>query len=648
MVARDTIFTTLMKSVDQWTTNGCHSRNDGQSTSDQSRPIVVPWIPIKRRSPNLAADDICELYMFHIDDDKDFPTKMLKRQTIRANMVESEPQYDPISDDLGVIYEHDEDRKESEITPDPKRCDTVEAQIDQQLHERTVFCKVKNGTPVPFLDGSDSPPILEPVATQRDVDPMCPESPMGLNSPSSLGTCTDPEPQPNNNNIVPSPITNSSFMLSPIPDPASDMLGTLTPEAMSEVERSRVSNLSLEADTSTPDTLPPTSTSLVHVITSPKPGNSISGDNLCVSMAQYSATVPAIAEPYIQGALPSTMITALNAPTRTNSPPVSPIPDIILAPNNPLHIRQVTSPEPDKIIAEHNAGDSTVRNDNCAIDQTSANTLESIWEISPQVAPSVASIVEHPVHAPQTTNTGMQITLDAHKSTVPGTKQHDNDHPATSYLDQSKVLSYQCPVTRSPRGKTTVHSQPGPQVERSYRDLGLFHHPPEDSKPRQDSIPVVPIQTCNLRHLIDKASITTADMATQTGPKEIPDLPIRQSEFTSQMDYVESTLTNHKRRMRANEVWREKQDRKVDKSDADFYTLYIDLRADHEKLLASHDSLTEGFLSLQKVVEDLIMISPNYENMITNVSPILTRAELSKPTQAHPQPVTRGRDTDPG
>ena len=112
--ARDTIFNTLTTNGDPRVSNGGRRKNE-VATSDQSRPIAVPWIPIKRRSEILAADDICELYMYYMDDGKDFPTKMHKRQAIRASMIESEAD----KEDLGVTLDQDDEKRVVDLSVCP-------------------------------------------------------------------------------------------------------------------------------------------------------------------------------------------------------------------------------------------------------------------------------------------------------------------------------------------------------------------------------------------------------------------------------------------------------------------------------------------------------------------------------------------------
>ena len=82
-------------------------------------------------------------------------------------------------------------------------------------------------------------------------------------------------------------------------------------------------------------------------------------------------------------------------------------------------------------------------------------------------------------------------------------------------------------------------------------------------------------------------------MATQTGPNMIRDPLIKRSEFDSQFLYVEQSLTDHERRLRSTEIWREKSDRKVDKIDADYYNQIHDLKVQQETMQKNYVDLIQ-------------------------------------------------------
>ena len=105
-----------------------------------------------------------------------------------------------------------------------------------------------------------------------------------------------------------------------------------------------------------------------------------------------------------------------------------------------------------------------------------------------------------------------------------------------------------------------------------------------------------PIELPKKASIREKGSIV---MATQTEPNVIYDPPVKHSEFESQNGYVERSLTDHERRLRFNESWREKNERKVSQIDAEYYTLYTNLKADQELLYAEH-------VELKKVLTDIL------------------------------------------
>ena len=122
---------------------------------------------------------------------------------------------------------------------------------------------------------------------------------------------------------------------------------------------------------------------------------------------------------------------------------------------------------------------------------------------------------------------------------------------------------------------------------------------------------------------VDKSTSTVVDMATQTGPNVIFDPPVKKSEFSGQMDYIDSSLTDHERRMRACEMRNERGDQKVNKLDADIYSMYSDLRIshdslinDHDDLRRSHEALADDHNSLKRIVSDILKVSPIYEKLI--------------------------------
>ena len=81
------------------------------------------------------------------------------------------------------------------------------------------------------------------------------------------------------------------------------------------------------------------------------------------------------------------------------------------------------------------------------------------------------------------------------------------------------------------------------------------------------------------------------DMAAHMQPMDIPDPPVLRSEFDSMMGYVERSLTDHGRRVRASEISRERNERKVDRMDADYHNQMTYVREQYEELMNDMKSM---------------------------------------------------------
>ena len=81
------------------------------------------------------------------------------------------------------------------------------------------------------------------------------------------------------------------------------------------------------------------------------------------------------------------------------------------------------------------------------------------------------------------------------------------------------------------------------------------------------------------------------DMAAHIQPMDIPDPPVLRSEFDSLMGYVERSLTDHERRVRASEISRERNERKVDRMDADYHNQMTYVCEQYEELMNDMKSM---------------------------------------------------------
>ena len=72
---------------------------------------------------------------------------------------------------------------------------------------------------------------------------------------------------------------------------------------------------------------------------------------------------------------------------------------------------------------------------------------------------------------------------------------------------------------------------------------------------------------------------------------DIPDPPVLRSLFDSLMGYVERSLTDHERRVRASEISRERNERKVDRMDADYHNQMTYVREQYDELKNDMESM---------------------------------------------------------
>ena len=104
----------------------------------------------------------------------------------------------------------------------------------------------------------------------------------------------------------------------------------------------------------------------------------------------------------------------------------------------------------------------------------------------------------------------------------------------------------------------------------------------------------------NCRSPVKAAGI---NMSTQTQPNVIPDLPVLKSEFDSSMETMERSLTDHERRVRSNEIWRSRNERKVDKIDAEYHHQMKLLRESNNVMVSDMKSLKNTVKSLSDKID---------------------------------------------
>ena len=93
------------------------------------------------------------------------------------------------------------------------------------------------------------------------------------------------------------------------------------------------------------------------------------------------------------------------------------------------------------------------------------------------------------------------------------------------------------------------------------------------------------------------------DMATQTVPCVTPDTPIMRSEFEAQVEYFERAITDHERRLRSNDSWRAKSDRKVDKVDATYHEQVSEIGVVQKDMMDDMNNMKEILVTVLDKLE---------------------------------------------
>ena len=444
------------------------------------RPIAVPWKMIKRRSANLAADDVCDLYLFKYDDEREFPTKILKRQTLKGTP------YDPSENNvLDVIHEHDEGTIHGESTTnitDPSYTAVTES-ADLNIENITESSTTSQTHDLP-PDGSTHSSIASPTGTGRRHTECALPVILAVDTPT------------------------------PVHAPG------------------HITNLSEDSIQMTPDSF--------HEI------------------------------PPVSGA--------------KTLPPESPI-------GGSTHTPPITTPPSEEAICDvavhtHETSNANPSQSNLIPGQQPAtNPGQPPGNLA---TPNMQNSVLAGGGSTSTANAPLVNNIPSDQSAA------SNDHATNSETNTATAHVLQ-PATRVDTSNTVC-------LDLSQESFLREIHEIEQKALSSSPLPHLPSRT-------NKSTSTVTTMATQTEPNVINDPPVRKSEFVAQMDCVDRSLTDHERRMRAAEVLREREGRRVDKMDAELYTLYMELSE-------SHEGLIKDFNDMKKVISDLIMLTPNYEKMV--------------------------------
>ena len=511
LAARDVLFMEAMKVLEAQDGAGQHATSTGMPLDTaypkSTRLITVPWKMIKRRVPSIAANDLCELYLYRLDPEIGFPVKILKRKALNIAYDESFYDIPP----LEVIHETKDE--------------------ENQL----VVNKVRNAVGEIFVENET---LISTFIENADISVM-----VSSNLPSNEDL-NGPDNEPTPQGTIPTASSSHSYVEPNVTNSNDDQPGQCTreppkdpPETKSKGELliSTISeNVSRNINTLTSAQC--TINSVIDII-----GNTTDIKN---ASANYLTTVSN--RPCDKT---SVMFESPNAATPTN--PVV-----------------VNFPQPETVAA--------VKNQNVPYaPPTGATTLTT------HVSPSR-------VKTPPNMQIASATTRDQPAS--PANPTGSTNHSTTSFGAEI--------VVKQPTPSKPVAKNPDLSQDSFLREIEEIHQYALASTPRT-SKPVC----------ANKGTCTYSEMATQTTPNEIYDPPVKKSELTSQMGYVDRALTNHERRMRANEVWCEREEEKVNKIDAELYTMFSELRV-------AHESLAEDHISLKKVVSDILMISPNYEQLV--------------------------------
>ena len=112
-------------------------------------------------------------------------------------------------------------------------------------------------------------------------------------------------------------------------------------------------------------------------------------------------------------------------------------------------------------------------------------------------------------------------------------------------------------------------------------------------------------------------------MASQTEPNVIYDPAIKKSEFDSQVQYIEQSLTDHERRLRSTEVWRERNDRRVNNIDADYHTQIKEIKTSNETSHSDYLELKNQFMSERGKLRESIRVQEEMSKELADLKQLM-------------------------
>ena len=652
--ARDALFKEALKIHETQNGAGPQAVPPGKpldtSYPKNTRTITIPWKMIKRRVPSIAANDLCELYLYRLDPEVGFPVKILKRKA------------------LNIAY----DDSFNDVPP----LDPIPEAVDEAKRPNP------NGTPsaMPLFDNIDNAMNTPPDMGIADIFTM--------SNVSIHSNATSYTPQNGLNPRGPNAMTTPE----PAVDIASDIneahnhrdksppMGVWAPSVSSPVN-------SVDRGESNISTL--NDISAVLSVREDSQSACVTSNDIAYSEPQVCALLSTRCETFID-------TVSLNTSRSKGSPPKAyTTTDLVQKSNNCSNIADESRTKEGSKTHSRTPDDNAISNSLTSEapvakeSQTDSNTQGSPPNTHPDT-PSVPTPVRGnlpqsetfaytdsrkaspasgrppvpiSVHSKALAHPPMQILSLPTRDQLPRIAPSANPTHSTAHSTVEQAAN-QPPVKI---GNSTTKN-PDLSQDSFLREIEEIHQKALSSTPRSPS----PTSA-------DKGTTTVSEMATQTAPNEIYDPPVKKSEFSSQMGYVDRALTNHERRMRANEVWCEREEEKVNKIDAELYTIVSELRLAHEALAEdrcslriAHEALTEDHNSLKKVVSDIMMVSPNFEMLVERnniptpaiheevqgpnyvnfpryqrIPPVIHLDETLMSDQCIPQPtVDRGKSTD--
>ena len=136
------------------------------------------------------------------------------------------------------------------------------------------------------------------------------------------------------------------------------------------------------------------------------------------------------------------------------------------------------------------------------------------------------------------------------------------------------------------------------------------------------------------------------EMATQTEPNMIFDPPVKKSEYDRQIAYMERSLTDHERRMRASEMWNEKEERKVDALDAEFFNQNRVMRCEIQELRQIITDILMGHTKVPFPTQDEMARTMSQSNPDTTNQPHVTVPDFGLDPLGGPLAMQTARDSE--